>query len=161
MLSPFVRIEQGAPRQEDARGYLEVLYESDRAVLKRSFTRKHAFRGLHWQDESAPQVKIFRVVYGQIADFVVPMDDPEKPIMHEIITPEDGWIHIKANFAHGLFAMEDSLFEYFCDGGYDPSAELAFSITDHLRSVLGVDEVILSAKDQVAPPLAQGGGGQP
>jgi len=153
----FPRIEQGNARREDARGYLEVLYESDQAVLKRSFTRKNAFRGLHWQDETAPQVKIFRVVYGEIADFIVPMDDPARPIHHQRITPADGWVRIDANQGHGLFALEDSLFEYFCDGRYAPEAEQAFSITDHIKDVLGVDEVILSPRDAAAPPLRPAG----
>ncbi len=153
-MSLFPRIEQDASRREDARGYLEVLYESPNAVLKRSFTRRHGFRGMHWQDESAPQVKIFRIVEGAIVDFVVPMDDPARPIHHQTIRPEDGWIRIDANQAHGLFALEDAIFEYFCDGGYDEGAELAFSITDHIRRVTGIDEIILSPKDEAAPPLA-------
>jgi dTDP-4-dehydrorhamnose 3,5-epimerase len=153
----FPRIEQGNERREDDRGYLEVLYESGQAVLKRSFTRKHAFRGMHWQDESAPQVKIFRIVYGEIVDFIVPMDDPARPIHHQHIRPEDGWVRVDANYAHGLFALEDSLFEYFCDGRYAPEAEQAFSITDHIKAVLGVDEVILSPRDAAAPPLQRQG----
>ena len=151
----FPRIEEAAFRREDGRGYLEVLYESPTAVLKRSFTRKGAFRGMHWQDETAPQVKIFRIVSGAIADFVVPMDDPEKPIHHSIVRPEDGWIRIDANLAHGLYALEDAVFEYFCDGGYDEASETAFAITDHIKAVLGVDEVILSPKDQAAPRLEE------
>jgi dTDP-4-dehydrorhamnose 3,5-epimerase len=154
MSNPFPRIERSAGRREDARGYLEVLYESENAVLKRSFTRKHGFRGMHWQDESAPQVKIFRIVSGAIVDFLVPMNDPARPIYHEKISPEDGWVRIDAHYAHGLFALEDSVFEYFCDGGYDEAAEVAFSITEHIKQVLGVEEVILSAKDQAAPPLS-------
>lgn len=150
----FPRIEKDAFRREDTRGYLEVLYESDAAVLKRSFTRKNGFRGMHWQDETAPQVKIFRIVVGKIVDFVVPMNDPARPIHHQTVTPEDGWIRIDANQAHGLFAVEDSVFEYFCDGRYCEAAELAFSITDHVKQVVGVDELILSEKDRAAPPLA-------
>ncbi|HEY0625314.1 MAG TPA: dTDP-4-dehydrorhamnose 3,5-epimerase family protein [Allosphingosinicella sp.] len=149
----FPRIEGTALRREDDRGYLEILYESPTAVLKRSFTRKGCFRGLHWQDETAPQVKIFRIVSGAIADFAVPMDDPAKPIHYSIVRPEDGWIRVDANLAHGLYAIEDAIFEYFCDGGYDEASEKAFSITDHIKKVLGVDEVILSPKDQAAAPL--------
>jgi dTDP-4-dehydrorhamnose 3,5-epimerase len=81
------------------------------------------------------------------------MDDPERPIHHQRITSEDGWVRIDANHGHGLFALEDSLFEYFCDGRYVPEAEQAFSITDHIKAVLGVDEVILSPRDAAAPPL--------
>lgn len=153
MAELFPRIEREAVRREDERGYLEVLYESGQAVLKRSFSRKHAFRGIHWQPDPSPQVKLFRVVSGAIIDFIVPMDDPARPIHHDTIRPEDGWVRIDARFAHGFLALEDSLFEYFCDGGYDPAGELAFSITDHVKAVTGIDHIILSAKDQAAPPL--------
>lgn len=153
MTDLFPRVERAATRREDARGYLEVLYESDQAVLKRSFSRKSAFRGMHWQADPSPQVKLFRIVSGAIVDFVIPMDDPERPIHHDRITPADGWVRIDARFAHGFYALEDSLFEYFCDGGYDPAAEQAFNIADHIRAALGVDEVILSDKDRAAPPL--------
>jgi dTDP-4-dehydrorhamnose 3,5-epimerase len=152
-LTLFPRIETQAVRREDARGWLEVLYESDSSVLKRSFSIRGAFRGLHWQTEAAPQTKIIRVVSGAIVDFVVDMKDPARAIHHDRIVPGDGWVRIDANLAHGLYALEDTLFEYFCDGGYDESSELAFSITDHIKAVLGVDEVILSAKDQASPPL--------
>lgn len=149
----FPRIQATARRREDLRGWLRVLYESDAAVLKQSFSIKGAFRGLHWQDETAPQVKLIRVVTGAIMDFVVDMNDPARTIHHDMIAPEDGWVRIDAHLAHGLYALEDTLFEYFCDGGYDEGAELAFAISDHIKGVLGVDTVILSPKDLASPPL--------
>ncbi len=150
----FPRIEGSAHRRVDDRGYLEVLYESSTAVLKRSFSKKGVFRGMHVQIAPARQSKVIRVVSGSIADFVVAIDDPERVIHHSIITPADGWVLIEAHLAHGLFALEDTLFEYFCDGGYDESSEAGFTITDHIKAVLGVSEVILSPKDQAAPPLS-------
>jgi dTDP-4-dehydrorhamnose 3,5-epimerase len=149
----FPRIQLTAQRLDDSRGHLEVLYESDRCVLKRSFSHKSVFRGLHWQDARAPQTKIIRVVAGRIADFVVSMDDPDRIIHHNIIAPEDGWVQIAANLAHGFYALEDSLFEYFCDGGYDEPTESAFAITDHIKAALGVTDVILSPKDTASAPL--------
>jgi dTDP-4-dehydrorhamnose 3,5-epimerase len=153
MSGHFPRIEQDAVRRSDERGYLEVLYESDRCVLKRSYSHKGAFRGLHWQDEHSPQVKIIRVLQGRIADFLVDMSDPHRVIHHDFISPSDGWVRIGAHYAHGLYALEDTLFEYFCDGGYDESSEQAFAITDQIRQILGVEHVILSDKDMKSQPL--------
>jgi dTDP-4-dehydrorhamnose 3,5-epimerase len=149
----FPRIQATAQRREDLRGWLQVLYESDASVLKRSFSVKGAFRGLHWQDATAPQVKVIRVVTGAIIDFVVDMNDPTRTIHHDKIVPEDGWVRIDAHLAHGLYALEETLFEYFCDGGYDEGSELTFAITEHIKAVLGVDTVILSPKDLASPPL--------
>jgi dTDP-4-dehydrorhamnose 3,5-epimerase len=153
MTDLFPRIEFLAHRLEDDRGFLEVLYESSSAVLKRSFSHKFVFRGLHWQDDTAPQAKIIRVISGKIADFVVDMRDPFRAIHHNFIDPADGWVLIEPCYAHGLFALEDTLFEYFCDGGYNESAEHAFLISEHIKKVLGVDKVILSPKDTASSPL--------
>lgn len=153
MTDCFPRIELLAKRHEDHRGYLEVLYESSSAVLKRSFSYKYVFRGLHWQDDTSPQVKIIRVLSGKIVDFTVDMRDPLRTIHHSVIEPSDGWVLIDSCYAHGLFALEDTLFEYFCDGGYNEYAEHAFSIADHIKEVLGVDRVILSTKDTNSSPL--------
>ena len=150
---PFPRLSDTAFRREDNRGWLEVLYESDSTVLKRSFSRAGVFRGLHVQGEPSPQVKLIRVVSGAIQDFVVSMTDPERVIHQTRLTPEDGWVRIDADHAHGFFAIEDSVFEYICDGGYDEASERAFSILEQLRDLLNVDAVTLSDKDKAAPPL--------
>lgn len=163
-MSPFPRLSETAVRREDDRGWLEVLYESDTVVLKRSFSRAGVFRGLHRQAAPSPQVKLIRVVSGAIEDFVVSMADPERAIHHTRLTPRDGWVRIDAEYAHGFFAIEDSVFEYVCDGGYDEASEQAFSIAERLRDLLNVDAVILSDKDRAAPPLEpvpqEPGGGQ-
>ena len=149
----FPRIGRTALRKSDERGYLEILYESDACVMKRALSKRGVFRGLHWQAPPAPQVKLFRVVEGRIADVVVAMDDSSRAIVHADIGPDDGWIRIDAGFAHGYYAYEDSIFEYFCDGGYDERAEQAFNIADELRDLLGVETVLQSAKDAAAPRL--------
>lgn len=163
-MSPFIRLSDTATRREDERGWLEVLYESDTTVLKRSFSKAGVFRGLHVQAEPSPQVKLIRVVSGTIEDFVVSMNDPERAIHQTRLRPEDGWVRIDAEYAHGFFAIEDSVFEYVCDGGYDEASEQAFSIVERLRDLLNVDAVILSDKDRTAPslrPAPRGpGGGQ-
>lgn len=154
-MNPFVRLDQTASRREDNRGWLEVLYESDTVVLKRSFSKAGVFRGLHVQQAPAQQVKVIRVVSGTIVDVVVSLDDPALELVTATLTPEDGWVQIGAEFAHGFYALEDTVFEYVCDGGYDEASEKAFSIMDRLRTLLGVDDFILSEKDEVAPPLGR------
>ncbi len=156
-MDPFVRLDQTAHRREDNRGWLEVLYESDSLVLKRSFSRKGVFRGLHVQQAPSPQTKVIRVVHGAIVDVVVSMDDPSRALKTTTLTPADGWVRIDAEYAHGFYALEDSLFEYVCDGGYDEASEKAFSIADRLPALLGVETVILSDKDRAAPPLPSPG----
>ena len=152
-MDPFVRLDQTTRRREDDRGWLEVLYESESMVLKRSFSRKGVFRGLHVQQSPSPQTKIIRVVSGAIVDVLVSMDDPTRELKTAALTPADGWVRIDAHYAHGFYALDDTVFEYACDGGYDETSELAFSIADRLPALLGVDEVILSDKDRAAPPL--------
>lgn len=152
-MDPFVRLDQTAHRREDNRGWLEVLYESEAMVLKRSFSRKGVFRGLHVQRAPSPQTKVIRVVEGRIVDIVVDLDDPALDLKTATLTPADGWVRIDAQYAHGFYALDDTLFEYVCDGGYDEASEAAFSIADRLPALLGVETVILSDKDRAAPPL--------
>lgn len=156
-MDPFVRLDQTTRRREDARGWLEVLYESEAMVLKRSFSKAGAFRGLHVQRAPSEQTKIIRVVSGAIVDVVVSMNDPARRLHTRRLTSEDGWVRIGAEFAHGFYALQDTVFEYVCDGGYDEASEQAFSIADRLPALLGVETVILSDKDRAAPPLTATG----
>jgi dTDP-4-dehydrorhamnose 3,5-epimerase len=156
-VDPFVRLDQTAHRREDNRGWLEVLYESEAMVLKRSFSKAGVFRGLHVQRAPSPQTKMIRVVEGAIVDVVVSMDDPSRALKTTTLTPADGWVQIGAEYAHGFYALQDTVFEYVCDGGYDEASEEAYSIADRLPALLGVETVILSDKDRAAPPLTAAG----
>lgn len=151
-MDAFPLLDELAMKREDARGWLQVLYESETMVLKRSFSRAGVFRGLHAQAAPSPQVKVIRVVSGRITDFLVDLNDPARTILHKDLDPGHGWVRIDAHYAHGFYAHEDTLFEYVCDGGYDEASESAFSIGDHLAT-LGITDPILSAKDRAAPPL--------
>lgn len=152
-MDPFVRLDQTTRRREDNRGWLEVLYESDTVVLKRSFSRAGVFRGLHVQQAPSAQTKVVRVVSGAIVDVVVSMADPSRALKMTTLTPADGWVRIGSDYAHGFYALQDTVFEYVCDGGYDEASEEAFSIADRLPALLGVGAVILSDKDRAAPLL--------
>ena len=156
-MDSFPRLEAQAFRFEDQRGWVEVLYESDRTVLKRSLSRPGVFRGMHIQLEPSPQVKLIRVVSGRIIDFVATVVAEHPQIRHCMLAPEQGWVRIAADLAHGFYAIEETSFEYVCDGAYVPAAERSYSILDYLARECGIAQPILSDKDKAAEPLAVGG----
>lgn len=143
----FPRLLENAIKLEDDRGFIEILYESDSAVLKRTFSKAGVFRGMHLQHPPFPQDKIFRVVSGKIIDFITDPNDDSGQVWYNEVTPEDEWVHIDAKYAHGFYSPEDSVFEYFCDGQYKGSHEEAYSIEHLLTEQLELTDVMLSAKD--------------
>lgn len=152
MMDHFPTLRDSADRREDDRGWLQVLYESEAMVLKRSFSRAGVFRGLHAQVAPSLQVKLIRVVSGRIADFLVDLNDASRAIHRQNLGPERDWVKIADHYAHGFYAIEDTVFEYICDGRYDEANETAFNIVDHLTG-LGIVNPLLSAKDRAAPGL--------
>jgi dTDP-4-dehydrorhamnose 3,5-epimerase len=149
----FERLANDPLRFEDGRGWLEVLYEEDDLVLKRSFSKAGVFRGLHWQNPPAGQTKIIRVLEGAIMDVVVDMEDRARAIRTMELTPDSGWVRIPERAAHGFYVRTDTLFEYICHGAYRPDCEVALSIEPWLRERLGEADLILSDKDKAAQPL--------
>jgi len=152
-MARFPSVQDDAPRRADNRGWLQVLYESEHMVLKRSFSKAGVFRGLHVQIAPSLQTKLIRVVSGRIIDVIVSLDDPARVIHHQELTAANDWVRIDAHYAHGFYAVEDTLFEYVCDGGYDEANEQAFAINAYLADVLGLSEVIVSDKDRASPEL--------
>ena len=131
----------------DKRGQVTILYESSTMVLKRSITSKGVFRGLHRQRKPALQSKIIRVVEGKILDFVTDPDDQAAPISYREISAVDDWVLIPSHLAHGFYALEDVVFEYICDGGYNESLEQSFCVVAAIQRELGLENIELSDKD--------------
>jgi dTDP-4-dehydrorhamnose 3,5-epimerase len=150
----FGDLDSSATRFEDERGWVQVLHESDHMVLKRSFSKANVFRGMHLQAEPSPQVKLIRVVSGRIIDFVVRVSDEPPDIHHCELASDRGWIRIGADLAHGFYALEDTVFEYVCDGGYDEASERSYSILGYLETRWGITDPVLSPKDKSARPIA-------
>jgi len=151
----FPRLLDNPLKFDDDRGHLEVLYETDTTVLKRSFSKKGVFRGMHVQKAPHYQTKLIRIISGKIIDFVVDIEGDDQQVHYTEITPEMEWVKIDRQYGHGFYALEDTVFEYICDGAYNESAELAFSIVDFLKQKMQLGELILSNKDLAAKPLAQ------
>ncbi|MEE4537815.1 MAG: dTDP-4-dehydrorhamnose 3,5-epimerase family protein [Erythrobacter sp.] len=149
----FTELGQEAPRQEDERGWLQVLYEEGEVVLKRSFSRAGVFRGMHAQQAPSLQRKLIRVESGRIVDFAFDFTATD-PVLHfRPLAPADGWIAIPARAAHGFFAVEETVFDYVCHGAYDEAREGAWSIAAVLAETGVMPEPILSAKDRAAPAI--------
>lgn len=149
----FTSLSQCSQRIEDVRGHLEVLYESSQLVLKRSFSKKGVFRGMHIQLPPHEQTKLIRIISGRIIDFVVEIDSKERSVYWQEIDATNDWIKIDSKFAHGFYALEDTTFEYICDGAYNEEAERSYSIIRFLEKTMGLNELVLSEKDERAEQL--------
>jgi dTDP-4-dehydrorhamnose 3,5-epimerase len=142
----FVCLADESLKFKDDRGSLDVLYESNALVLKRSTSKKGVFRGLHHQGNST-QHKIIRVVSGRIIDFVADVADTDEVVWYCEIGPEDNWVHIDSELAHGFYALDTVVFEYICDGKYCEDDEQAFCIASLVKSQLSLKDLIMSPKD--------------
>ena len=153
MTAPFLSLSESADVRIDQRGSLEVLYETKDVVLKRSFSKKGVFRGMHIQMPPYQQTKLIRVVEGRILDFIVDVNSIDNKVFWKEITSNDGWLKISSNMAHGFYAIEDTVFEYICDGGYNEASEQTFSIRKFLDEVIGLRNLNISDKDKAAAEL--------
>lgn len=150
---PIKPLNERILKWADQRGYLEILYEDDNFVLKRSMSHAGVFRGMHWQPPPFSQIKLIRVISGRVMDFVVDPQGATKELFYRQLTSEDGWIQIESHLAHGYYTFEESEFEYMCLGKYNEDSELNFSIADFLSDQLSIRNPILSHKDTMAPKL--------
>jgi dTDP-4-dehydrorhamnose 3,5-epimerase len=149
----FQKLEGVGEKYSDERGYLEVIYEKDDVVLKRSFSKAGVFRGMHYQEIPFQQTKIIRVISGEIIDFVADVKNKNNGIEYKNICAQDGWVQIRPELAHGFLALQDTLFEYFCIGKYNIKSEKSYSIVKYVENKLGVKNLLLSDKDKIAPAL--------
>jgi dTDP-4-dehydrorhamnose 3,5-epimerase len=154
MTTPFIFPLQNAKPREDERGSLQILYERGGIVLKRSFSRKGVFRGMHIQMPPHAQTKIIRVISGSIIDFVLDMSGPQRKLDWRRLDSRDEWVEIAPQFAHGFYALEDTVFEYICDGAYAEGAEKSLSIAEVIEQVLQIRDMIISEKDKKGEKLS-------
>jgi dTDP-4-dehydrorhamnose 3,5-epimerase len=144
----FPRLLESPLTFEDKRGNMKILYESSRAALKRSYSSKGVLRGLHHQFGLYTQEKVIRIISGKILDFVADPDDQNEIVWCKEIVPSDEWVHINSTLAHGFYALEDVVFEYFCDGQYFEESEHSYCIAEVVKKVLGITDILMSEKDK-------------
>ncbi len=151
----------------DERGYLNCIYEtSDKLILngfstKISHSKKNVARGMHWQNEKAPQKKIISVLKGKLIDFLINLDKKSQDFgsfyYFSLSSDDLKTIIIPEHYGHGFLALEETIFLYNCLGSYSPPNELAVNIVDLIshNSSINTEDIILSDKDKNAPKFSQ------
>lgn len=169
-LPGLTRIEP--ERRTDERGWLARTFCADeftRAGLNTVWPQANAvqtlrrgtLRGLHWQTEPHPEIKLIRCTRGRVWDVVVDVR-PDSPTFGQWeafdLTPENGTqVYVPAGFAHGFQCLTDDVeMTYLMSDVYvaglargvrwdDPQLAIPWPVTDP----------ILSTRDRGLPTLAE------
>ena len=142
---------------DDAVGY-EVNFVQD----NHSRSSKGVLRGLHYQVAPHAQGKLVRVIGGSVFDVAVDLRRDSatfgKSVALELSAANHKQLWIPPGFAHGFLVTSDSAdFLYKTTAYYEPNAERSLRWDD---AELGIEWPLegrgptLSAKDAIAPPLA-------
>lgn len=122
-------------------------------------SRFGVLRGLHYQVRPYAQLKLVRVVYGEVLDVVVDIRQ-ESPtygksfsiILNDIQKKQ---LLVPHGFAHGYVVLSDeAVFCYKCDQYYAPSFESGLRYDDPILGInwiLDSDLIKVSAKDMAQP----------
>jgi dTDP-4-dehydrorhamnose 3,5-epimerase len=118
-------------------------------------------RGMHYQLEYAPEVKLIRCVRGAVVDQIVDMR-PDSPtyLQHvsvELTAENRKALYVPAMFAHGFQTLvDDTEVMYQVTGKYTPDAERGQRYSDPALGLTWPLEVtVISGKD-AAWPLMEG-----
>lgn len=130
-----------------------------------SHSRRGTVRGLHFQNPH-PQVKLVRVVQGEVFDVVVdvrrgsPTFGQSFSVTLSAANQRQLWVPI--GFAHGFCVTSEAAdFTYMCSDFYAPSTERGVLWDDPALgiswpTVVGDDAtLVVSPKDQALPTLAE------
>lgn len=120
---------------------------------------KGTLRGIHFQKGEYAQAKLVRCVRGKILDVAVDLR-PESPtykkwVAVELSAENKRMFLIPRGFGHGFVTLTDEVeFLYRCDNLYAPKHEGGIRWNDpELNINWGVEQPILSSKDEIAPFL--------
>lgn len=158
----------------DARGFFSETYNRERLLdvgVDLDFVQdNHSFsavsgtlRGLHYQLPPKAQDKLVRVVQGRIFDVAVDIRRQSPTFARwvglEISAEKWNQILVPAGFAHGFVTLEpDTMVIYKVTNTYSPEHDRSIRFDDpHIGIDWPVDMtgVLLSQKDQSAPPLSE------
>ncbi len=155
---------------EDYRGYYCETY-SKRTLLEHGIQeefvqdnhsmtlKKGTLRGIHFQNNPVPQVKLVRCTKGKIKDVVVDLrrDSPtfKKWLAVELSDMNRKQLLIPNGFGHAFLTLEDHCeVQYKVTGLYEPSLDRAIAWNDPEIAIdWGIENPIVSQKDMLAPKL--------
>lgn len=157
---------------EDFRGYycetyskrtlaqqgIETIFVQDNHSLS---LKKGTIRGIHFQNNPKPQIKLVRCTKGRVMDFVVDLrrDSPtfRKWVSVELTEENHKQIWIPSGFGHAFITLQDNCeVQYKVDELYYPEYDRAIAWNDPEIAIdWGTQDPIISQKDTKAPTLAQ------
>lgn len=148
---------------EDERGNINLLCEDQLNKIqytgfssKITSSKANVARGMHWQNQSAPQIKAITVLQGTIIDFLINLDANSSEFGNfysfKLDAEDNKTIIIPSHYGHGLLALNKVKFFYSCFGKYSPSDEISINLIDLIsnNTSLSIDEIIVSKKDSEA-----------
>ncbi len=125
-----------------------------------SFTlKKGTIRGIHFQNNPCPQIKLVRCTRGSILDVAVDLRKDSPTFMQwdaTVLSAENRQqIWIPSGFGHGFLTLEDNCeVQYKVSSFYEPELDRAIAWNDPDIAVnWGIDAPIVSVKDVKAPRL--------
>ncbi len=122
---------------------------------------KHVLRGFHYQDMTAPMVKLVRCTLGSVLDVIVDLriGSPTFGRWHAVELTAENMLQllVPVGFGHAFLTLSDvAEIQYKCSAYYTPSAEGVIAWND---PDIGVDwpvtQPILSQRDQRGMRLAE------
>jgi dTDP-4-dehydrorhamnose 3,5-epimerase len=122
-----------------------------------SLSSKGILRGFHFQREPYSQGKLVRVIKGSVLDVAVDIRHKSPTYGHhfgiELNEENKTMFYIPSGFAHGFLTLEDNtVFAYKCTNYYNKESEGSILWNSKSLNInWGIDNPILSAKDQIAP----------
>jgi dTDP-4-dehydrorhamnose 3,5-epimerase len=114
-----------------------------------SLSKKHVFRGLHYQTGDFGQAKLVRVLKGSVIDFIVDLRENSKTYgkfdFFELSESNGRSLFIPSYFAHGFLSLEDdTIFTYKCGNYYDKKSEGSVNYSDPvIRNIQNNKDTIL------------------
>jgi len=120
-----------------------------------SFSNKNVLRGMHFQTPPHDQVKIVRVIQGEVLDVVVDIRKSSatygKYFKVILSAANKKQLYIPVGFAHGFLVLSATAeFVYKCSNFYHPHAESGLAFDDPDIGIdwgVPADQLILSDKD--------------
>lgn len=121
-----------------------------------SFSWKNVVRGMHFQFPPYEQGKLIRVLAGRILDVVVDIRRGSstfgKWVSRELSSENNKMLWIPPGFAHGFFAIEDSIVHYKVTREYNREAEGGIIYNDPIINIRWPStQPIASKKDLMWP----------
>lgn len=155
---------------DDNRGYSAEAY-NDRTLREYGITTEFVvdytcfnkeagtIRGIHFQNNPHPQVKLVRVLHGEVLDFVVDLrkDSPTYKKWTSMVLSEENrkQLYLPSGYGHAYLIREPgTVVLYKFDDYYDRNYVRAIRWNDpELGLDWGIEDPILSAADSKAPFL--------